>query len=427
MKTPSDDNQVSSPRLDVKYNIPETFADFSLSELRTFCLLSDHLLRGIDLTQAIKLENLSRPDRERFKLIHKELKNKLGLNILVSVKGSSVRCTAEPSVLNRLRIITTCIDEAIKQLLPVVEMRKETLRPTVRIASVISVVNYLGPALLEKLKEHRPRNDKWPPNISFYSGDFKHHFHNLLIGNLDLCIAPSDLAPPSEITGISLDYTSMDQGLVFKLRQTARGEVTFKNIEDALISESGIALVDAVLESTVCLMQWELSPGYDELSRAINDFFCNTRPRIVLGPRIYVPTMRSSRQLVCRGLAVGIGHKPRLEVETAKALGDPIKRLGGVVGYDPDFPSSLLAFIPLEKLSTSDRPFPETPTNSFSLNFVGKNQCPDPQRISEETIEVVKVIKELVDTNEENRFLIRNAKGQLLHDFHSCGQAFDSL
>ena len=147
-------NQVSNNAKGIeKARIPEALKDFSLSDLRNFCLLSWHMLEGMDLTDALQKENLARPDRDRFESIHKALKDKIGLQIMAQLQGRKTSYKSDANVVARLRQILGCIDDAIERLKPIGEMRKETLRPIVRIASVLSVVNYLGPALLDKSKQ----------------------------------------------------------------------------------------------------------------------------------------------------------------------------------------------------------------------------------------------------------------------------------
>ena len=416
-------NQVSTIEKASTPNIPEALADFSLSELRCFCLLSEQMLAGLHLTEASKKVNLGRKERDRFESIHRAIEEKLGLKILIRVKGSCIRYNPEPELVRRLRHIRGCIEKAIQDLQPIGEMRRETSRPMVRIASVLSVVSYLGPALIDKVNRSKnERDDRWPPSIAFHNGEFEDHIRNLNAGNLDLCIAPEDVPIPVGLTSTSLNFTPMELGLVFRLRNIEKGKPYFEKLESALLSGASHRIVRAAIQECVCLMQWEFATGHDERARSVNDFFCAARPRVTLGPRIYVPTMRSLRQLVCRGLAIGVGHKPRLEGGVYAKLQQSITEIGGFIGYDPDFPRSSLAYLPLNVLSTEDFKFPESKSGSYKLVFSGINRTPNPG-LSHETIAVKTILEDMVANPFESAYLKWDKKsGHLLQDFHWGGQ-----
>lgn len=410
--------------------VPDALAEFSLAELRVFCELSKLMLRGGDLAASAKELGLNRKNRDRFELVHDSLKTKLGLDVLPKQQGKASKYCKEVAPIARLRQILGCIEKALGSLKPVADMRKETLRPCVRIASVLSVVNYLGPTILESVQAAREPSNGWPPNISLHNGETADHFRDLLAGNVDICIAPEKAERPLGITSRKLNYISNEEGLVFRLRGTEKGSPFFPAMEEAIKSKNRHGFLKALLNSPVCLMHWELATGYDALSRALNDFFCDSRGSMELGPRVYVPTMRMSRQFTCRGLAVGIGHKPRCETEIFKSLMSPINEYwNGVVGFDPDFPQSTLVFLPLSMIGTTTLRFPAIPRVNFHVFFVGQNGKPDSARVSAETIELIKIIESIVKASKKSPYLewatfddeIETGT-TLLHDFHWGGQ-----
>jgi len=304
-----------------------------------------------------------------------------------------------------------------------------THRGTVKVATIISVIHYLGPALVGSLQAREAEevgsvvNPYLCPHVEMIYGEIDVHLRMLQSKQVDFVIGRNvDISLANSLDKQSLPMVGKTRGIVFRYKGEGNRTPAFPLLVEALRSNDKEKFLSALCASPMILLSRIWTDAPDPFISSLTELVKKWTGSSKHGPTMSVPTARSGRQFVQMGSGVGFGHMPLDPPRiTAKKAG--IHGLGAVMGRDPECPEVDLVYLPFEALGLVA---PDSEPTTFAIYYRRKTVGLDRGNIknADLTAEAVEVINEVVSITEGLRGdfgIFKFDSFGLMHDFHFAG------
>lgn len=410
--------------------MPQWLRDRSLQELHKLALVTTYLLENTSFPQACRYVSKDNNGyNKEFRKFIDDVSAVIGTGLLER-EGKAIRLTKNEEKRRKLQQVVRSILVAGRQ----VELANVTLsdiRSEVHVGGMISVINYLLLAAAERLLAESSDTGDSPPVLSLYQGEFETHLYELLAGNLHF-IVNSNVGThiPGFVMKEPLNLRAAELGILFRVKRKGERQEYHPPLVDGIRSRAK-SLFENLLRCAISMINWRVQRTIRSDAAEIGRYLEGEGHRREsvsgngsgrsLGPRIYVPTLRTARVLALRGATVALGHRPmHLLTKGGPKWRHRLEALGGCIGVDPDFPQSLMAYLPL----TVFPDFPPLQSTEFFLYYLQKDGNPDPDFVSESAQRVMRKVRELVSSNKRDiAHFIYESDGEserLVHDFSSA-------
>ncbi len=339
----------------------------------------------------------------------------LGIKYVEKVGGNSLviskktRPTAE-RIVDLLHSIDTNIDK-MRSL-----GESTNFRNTVSFATILSVANYLSPALIAVMGRRENHSAQYlAPNLEIEHGELDAQLKLLESRRIDFVISHDvDMSLAKFIGKRTLKFRPDERGLVFRYSWKRSSDYVFPELVEALRSNSKDKVFKAFQCTRIFALSKYSSPQWQVAYEGPLRRLLNSENNL-LRQCVTVPTVRSYRQLIQMGLGTGLSHKP------TESFNRKIKsglRLGAKIGTDPEFPEIPLVFVPLSALGIEDpieKPFAVYFRRADpSLPIDQPNNCDMPPA----SLEVLNTISDIIEQRHGNCGYLRFQDDELLHNFH---------
>ena len=366
---------------------------------------------------------------DKFKAVRCSLSLLIGADPIEEIGGVGRHqlVTKNTAILRKLEDVIeqiNAIDEATSRI----ELQKERFESSeVRIGTIVSIVNYLGPALILKIRSDAEHHGKPIPHIAMHHGEFGRHLDMLIDGKLDFLIHYFTRAHlPPGVASVELRYKAMERGIVFRRYLGNEKRYAFPNLIKALEAGNMLKFIEELDDCPILLFHGSDGPP-DVLRNKLHDKFVRPsgRSRATGGQRIFMPTMRSERQLIQMGLGIGFSHKPL--VKSRKPIKHNCSGIEIINGFDPEFPGVELVYVPLSVLDQEGKPTFKTDPLQFGLFLRSNDGKTDLSNLHESAKAVCEAIQSIIESPDSKYGYLEfsnSEKGEpvdLLHSFHFAG------
>ena len=329
----------------------------TLGTLLEFRTVLEAMLAADDRTilDAIRVVRKNPKDQAALKKsemrIREVLKEYFGIVYVDKVNGNRLLITERyKKVASGLKSALSLIDASINAI--TVLSTAGLSRGNIAIGSIVSVINYIGPALLSHARQAMDEKSK-TPHFDLFPGELDLHLQMLQTREIDFAIgrdAKINLA--ANVEKFPLPMEADETGLTFRLQNPLnKGAKLFPELFSAVASCNSKKLERALCATPLLLLNPLTTNSPDPLLNAASQSLSQIVQKNSTASITTLPSARTVRQFVQLGLGVGIGHRPR-GVRTSKVrIGANATKRGVAIASDVDSPGNDIVFVPFSMLS----------------------------------------------------------------------------
>ncbi len=397
--------------LDVELSVLNLVKQMLIRMLENQSFAVSRALKEIVSCLQLETKNLKETERKFRALVE----DTLGIKYVEKVGGNSLvvskwtRPTAE-RIVELLHSIDTNIDK-MRSL-----GESTSFRHTVSFATILSVANYLSPALIAVMGRRENDSTQYlAPNLEIEHGELDAQLKLLESRRVDFVISHDvDMSLAKFIGKRTLKFRPDERGLVFRYSWKRSSDYVFPELIDALRSNSKDKVFRAFQCTRIFALSKYASPQWQVAYEGPLRRLLNSENNL-LRQCVTVPTVRSYRQLIQMGLGTGLSHRPTesFNRKIKSGLG-----LAAKIGTDPEFPEIPLVFVPLSALGIEDpveKPFAVYFRRADpSLPIDKPTNCDMPPA----SLEVLNTISDIIEQRHGDCGYLRFQNDELLHNFH---------
>ena len=398
----------------------------TLGTLLEFRTVLEAMLAVDDSTilDAIRLVRKNSKDQAALKKselrIREVLKEYFGIVYVDKVNGNRLQITERyKKVASGLKSALSLIDASINAItaLPTAGLS----RGNIAIGSIVSVINYIGPALLSLARQAVDEKGK-APHFDLFAGDLDLHLQMLQTREIDFAIgrdAKINLA--ANVDKFALPMEADETGLTFRLQNPLKKRAKlFPELFSAVASCNSKKLERALCATPLLLLNPMATNSPDPLLNAASQNLSKIAQKNIIASTTTLPSARTVRQFVQLGLGVGIGHRPRGVSNSKVRIGAIATKRGVAIASDVDSPGNDIVFVPFSMLSNSES---QPKATRFALYFRRESQSElrgskHNADMSPAALWGLNCIHAIVSNQLGNFGYLRFKGNELVHDYH---------
>lgn len=354
---------------------------FSVGDLRRSAAMMRHMRdNGSNIVTACEKYKAADQSLDSARRIFKEFRATVTRDLEIRAfvarggNGRSLYLTEDTAELRKVESLLSQIDAIVAASANIGNLKSKLEVPEVRIGTMSTVISYLLPALLWRLRSLCKEEKRTLPHVTMYQGETGQQFQLLLQGKLDFVLQRSSVKVPHGIESQKLNYWTKEQGVVFRrYRITDSSIECFPKLMHAIERDRIGEFVAAMEEYPLILIHKDLDDQFDSsFAENLQQLFFQTssRKRASSGQRIFVPTSRHERQLMHLGLGVSIGHIPG----NIKPTSWSIKGVPVSLGNDQEYPKHSLVYVPMSIFNSTKLEFDSSPQQFAIFRRAGEGK-----------------------------------------------------